>query len=293
MITFTQLGRLGRLGNQLFQYAVVRAISLERGYELKIPNFYSEGITWQNQECQLNNFNIECSFLEPQDFYKINNRYDEHNHAIFYHDVFNVPDNTDLHGYFQNYQYFSKYEKEIRCDFKLREDLEEHAKEYIESLKKNNEQIVSVHFRRGDNSDGTNSEYNNYYGQDGKLSKDSIFGKYFYEALEAFHGENFKFLVFSGGSRKGTSHNQADIDWCKKNLDNDKFLFCEGNSDMQDFAIMKNCDHNLTTHMTSFGWWAAFLNENPDKIVIAPKNYSVPDDGRVKYGFYPKTWKII
>jgi len=293
MITFTQLGRLGRLGNQLFQYAVVRAISLERGYELKIPNFYSEGLTWQNQECQLNNFDIECDFLEPQDFYRINNRYDEHNHAIFYHDVFKVPDNTDLHGYFQNYQYFSKYEKEIRCDFKLREDLEEHAKEYIESLKKNNEQIVSVHFRRGDNSDGTNSEYNNYYGQNDQLAKDSIFGQYFFKAIENFKDKKYKFLVFSGGSRKGMNHNQSDIDWCKANLDGDRFLFCEGNSDMQDFTIMKNCDHNLTTHMTSFGWWAAFLNENPDKIVIAPKNYSIPDDGRVKYGFYPKTWRII
>ena len=70
-------------------------------------------------------------------------------------------------------------------------------------------------------------------------------------------------------------------------------MFCEGNSDMQDFAIMKNCDHNLTTHMTSFGWWAAFLNENLNKIVVAPKNYTVPDDGRVNYGFYPPTWRIV
>ena len=45
--------------------------------------------------------------------------------------------------------------------------------------------------------------------------------------------------------------------------------------------------------MTSFGWWAAFLNENPNKIVVAPKNYTVPDDGRVEYGFYPKTWRIV
>jgi hypothetical protein len=45
--------------------------------------------------------------------------------------------------------------------------------------------------------------------------------------------------------------------------------------------------------MTSFGWWAALLNKNPDKIVIAPKGYSVPDDGRAHNGFYPPSWRII
>ncbi len=291
MITFTQLGQLGRLGNQLFQYAVARAVSLEKGYELKIPDF--EGVVWHNQICLLNNFNINCENLTLNDYYKITNRYIETNHSRFYKDVFDVPDNTDLYGFFQNYQYFSKFEKEIRSDFELSDSLKEHAEKYIKNLKEKNEEIVSLHFRRGDNIDGTSSEYSDYYGKGDKLSKDSLFGQYFFKALENFKDKKYKFLVFSGGSRKGINHNQGDVEWCKNNLNDDRFMFSEGNSDMEDFAIMKNCDHNLTTHMTSFGWWAAFLNENPNKIVVAPKNYTVPDDGRVEYGFYPKTWRIV
>ena len=212
---------------------------------------------------------------------------------MFYDQIFSVPPGTDLYGYFQNYRYFAKFEAQIREEFKLNEELEEHAEKYISSFKQPGEEIVSLHFRRGDNSDGTNPEYNNYYGEEDKLSEDSEFGRYFFKAIEHFQDKKYKFLVFSGGSRKGMNHNQTDIDWCKENLVGDRFVFCEGNSDIQDFAIMKNCDHNLTTHMTSFGWWAAFLNENPNKIVVAPKNYTVPDDGRVKLGFYPNSWRIV
>jgi len=291
MITFTQLGRLGRLGNQFFQYAAAKSVSLELGYELKVPNF--EDVSWQNQKCLLSEFNIQCDFLDPVDFYKIQTRFVEPHHAHYFDQVFSVPPGTDLYGYFQNYRYFVKFEDQIRNEFKLNEKLEEYAEEYISAFKQPGEEVVSLHFRRGDNSDGTNPEYNNYYGQEDKLSEDSEFGRYFFKAMENFEDKKYRFLVFSGGSRKGMNHNQSDIDWCKENLIGDRFVFCEGNSDIQDFAIMKNCDHNLTTHMTSFGWWAAFLNENPNKIVIAPKNYTIPDDGRVKLGFYPNSWRIV
>ena len=92
---------------------------------------------------------------------------------------------------------------------------------------------------------------------------------------------------------KGMKHNQSDIDWCRENIKDDRFVFCEGHTDMQDFAIMKNCHHNIISHSTSFGYWAAFLNENPNKTVIAPANYAIPDDGRVQRGFYPPTWNVV
>ena len=75
--------------------------------------------------------------------------------------------------------------------------------------------------------------------------------------------------------------------------DSHRFIFCEGNTDIEDFSIMKNCDHHIASHMTSFGYWAAHLNNKKDKIVIAPSNYTIPDDGRVQRGFYPSKWRII
>lgn len=291
MITFLELGKLGRLGNQLFQYAMLKSVSLETGHQIKIPD--PNQIEFQNQKCLLNLFNISCDFLTNIDLQSLNATFVEKDHTVYYPQVFQVPDFINFHGFFQSYQYFKKYEKEIRKEFKLNKDLESFGYDYVNSLKTNNEKIVSVHIRRGDNSDGTNPEYLNYYGENDILTQDSSFGKYFYPALDTFKEENVKFLVFSGGSRKGMNHNQSDIEWCKSNLNGDNYIFCEGNTDIQDFAIMKSCDHHITSHMTSFGYWAAFLNDKKDKIVIAPSNYTIPDDGRVTRGFYPDKWRII
>jgi hypothetical protein len=290
LITFSQLGKYGRLGNQLFQYAMIKSVAIETGYELKIPN--PEQITFQNQKCYLNKFNLSCDYLTEKDINNIQYKFIEPNHASFWPEVFSIKDNTDFHGFFQNYNYFAKHVDAIRNEFKLKESIVEEARNYIESIKDDSE-IVSIHVRRGDNSDGTNPEYANFYGQDDVLTEDSEYGKYLYPALELFSNKNVKFLVFSGGSRKGDAHNQSDIEWCKSNFKQDNIIFCEGNSDIVDFEIMRQCDHNITCHMTSFGWWAALLNDNPDKIVVAPKSYAIPPDGRERWGFYPKTWRLI
>ena len=294
MITFTQLGRYGRLGNQLFQYAVLKSVALERGLSVKIPD--PETMIWQNQKCYLRHFNLECDYLDPVDYSKIKYRFQELDHARFYSEVFNVSDYTDLYGFFQNYQYFSKYEKQISKELNLKNHIKELAKNYINNIRNMGDstaEIVSVHMRRGDSCDGTHPEFMNFFGEGDILTKESNFGKYFFRALEQFSGKNVKFLVFSGGSRLGDKHNQSDIDWCKDNFQGDNIYYSEGNTDLVDFEIMRQCDHNITSHMTSFGWWAAFLNDNPEKIVTAPQNYSIPDDGRVSRGFYPPQWSII
>ena len=296
MITYSKLGEYGRMGNQLFQYAMLKVVSLERGYKMKIPD--PNTVECQNQKCQLDQFNIKCDYLSDGDMPTIQHRFVEPNHSKFWPQVFLVKDNTDFMGYYQNYLYFAKYEKQIREEFKLNIDLENYAKEYVGNLKKKNEQIISVHFRRGDAVKVPRGETRpgmsyDYFGKNDVLSKESVFGKYFFNAIDNFNNNNIKFLVFSGGTRKGFKHNQGDMKWCRNNIKDNRFLFCEGHNDIEDFAIMKSCDHNIITHSTSYGYWAAFLNENVDKIVYAPKNYTIPDDGRVQQGFYPKTWKTI
>ena len=291
MITFLYLGQLGRLGNQLFQYSMLKSVSLETGYKFKIPD--PSVITFQSQQCLLDQFNIKVDYLKNSDVANISSHFVEENHTLFYPQVFDVKDNTNFHGYFQSYQYFKKHQNQIKEELSLNKELEDMARDYVNSLRTNNEKIVSVHIRRGDNSDGTNPDYLNYYGKNDILMANSEFGKYFFPALDLFEGNNVKFLVFSGGSRKAGKNNQTDMEWCKNNLKGDKFIFSEGNTDIEDFAIMKNCDHHITTHMTSFGYWAAFLNKSEDKVVVAPANYTIPDDGRVDRGFYPKNWRII
>ena len=80
MITFSKLGRMGRLGNQLFQYAMLKSVSLETGYEIKIPN--PDNIVFHNQHCYLNKFNINCDYLTDKDLRSISHTFVEPSHTL-------------------------------------------------------------------------------------------------------------------------------------------------------------------------------------------------------------------
>ena len=109
MISFTELGRLGRLGNQLFQYAVLKSVGIKNNYDVKIPD--PSTMHWQGQDCLLDQFNLECDYLTPSDYAQITRRVIEEDVSEFYPDIFSISDNIDLYGFFQNYQYFKDYEK--------------------------------------------------------------------------------------------------------------------------------------------------------------------------------------
>ena len=184
----------------------------------------------------------------------------------------NLPNNINLHGFFQSTFYFKEFDKQIRKEFTLKDKFVNEAVEFINKLKKenNNKEVVSVHLRRGDLTDGTNNISNNYYGKDGKLSKDSICGNYLHKAMEYFDDDKYIFLLFTGGSREGDD-NQKDVSWLKDNLKGSNFFYSGVKTTLEDFALIKECDHNIMSHSSSFGWWAAYLNNNPNKKVIAPK----------------------
>jgi hypothetical protein len=60
-----------------------------------------------------------------------------------------------------------------------------------------------------------------------------------------------------------------DMDWCKENFVDVKYIHLQ---DYLDFELMKLCKSNIITNST-FSWWAARLNPNPDKVVIAPEQW--------------------
>ena len=291
MITFADLGAHGRLGNQLFQYAALKSLGLSKGYEVKIPNPSSR--LWHGQECLLDNFSLECGFLTQQDTEEIKYLYLEPDINRYDKNIISLPDHTNLLGFFQSTKYFTAHSDQIRKEFQLKRELDEECREHILKLKRDHGcEIVSVHLRRGDQTDGTNPSSVNFYGKGNHLEDTSIYGSYFNKAKEVFKNRKIKFLVFSGGSRKEES-NASDLEWCKYNFKDDIFLFAEGNSTIKDFGLIKSCDHNITCHSTSFGWWAAYLNENPSKIVTAPKYYFVEDRTLTREGFYPDNWNLL
>jgi hypothetical protein len=293
MITMTNLGGYGRLGNQLFQYAMLKSVSHKLNIELKIPN--PKDAHCQGQNCLLNNFTLSCSFLENQDFNKIKHSFHESNSCAFNSRVFEVEDNTNFFGIYLNKNYFIDIPNIIKQDLNFIPEVYDYAKNYILNLKKivgEDTEIVSVHMRRGDTTDGTNPTLVHYYGLNGFLSEDSIFGSYFTKAKECFKDKKVVYLIFTGGSRVGDI-NSEDINWCKNNIQGKLYFYSENNSSIQDFAIMSMCDHNIVGHETTFSWWAAYLNKNKNKIVVAPEKWFFSQEERNVVGFYPPEFKLV
>jgi len=158
--------------------------------------------------------------------------------------------------YLQNYEYFDKYKVELQAMFS-------------EGI--GYDSRVSIHVRRGKNPSNPdepayfeNPFYVNLWETD-----------YYQKAMAMFPDEQF--LIFSD-----------DIQWCmeQKFFKNQTFSF---GTEMEDFKLMASCKSNIICNST-YGWWAAYLNPNPDKIVVAPKEWFTDKIERVKC---PPEWKRI
>lgn len=298
MITFSQLGKYGRLGNQLFQYAAVKSLGLRRNYEVKIPDFNS--CVWHGQECLLKNFNIKSSFLTVEDYQTIKNIYHEPNPDVFDKSLFYSPDNTDFIGFFQSVHYFKDFEQEIIKELTPKKEFVEKSKSFLDSLREGGEyELVSIHVRRGDMvTHMYEMSHEKVFNGKNIFDEKTIFGKYLTKATKMFNNKKVKYVIFAGGKRDGDD--TEDIKFVKNAFKGSQYIISESNDPMFDFTTIMHCDHNITCHQSTFGWWAAYLNPNENKIVISPKNYYfIFDEERNKKrtskenGHFPEDWIII
>jgi hypothetical protein len=275
MITFSKLGEYGRLGNQLFQYAAAKALSLENGYNLILPNPSTKN--WHGQDCLLKNFSIpEALFGEASG---IQYAYLEQDAFQYDPSFWQALDNTDLVGFFQSMSYFEKHSDVIKKDLLPKDSLMEEATNFVSNIReKYNKPVVSIHIRRGDNATVNKEHYKDMY------SAGSPYFSYLKNAVNLF--SDCTLLVFTGGKRSEDC-NGEDIEWCKNNLG----LLAEysrGNT-LQDFCRMMVCDHSILSPATSFGWWAGYLSVSKDKKVVAPIDYHPDIKGfNHRENFYPE-----
>lgn len=247
----------GGLGNQMFQYAIAKAFSLEtkRPFQLDISIF-----EWY----KLHNYGLHHFKLQPQ-FYKPESKWKRKLKKIFYkvvyynedHHAFNFNPNlihtqSDflfLEGYYQSQKYFLKYENEIRADFEIVSPLKPQTIDTVAYMKSVN--AVSIHFRRGDYIDNAIHETDKT--------------AYYKEAMKhiEINVENPVYFLFSD-----------DIPWVKENFttnfETHYMDFNDASTNFEDIKLMSSCKHNIMAN-SSFSWWGAWLNNNPNKIVIAPK----------------------
>ena len=295
MITFHELGKYGRLGNQLFQYAALKGLALKKGYDVKIPA--PETMVWHGQKCLLDQFNLECEYLQKGDLNKIQSLYNENDTTIYNSGFWDIQDNTTLKGFFQSILYFDGFEDQIKKELTPKKEWVDKSTDVLKEIRLQypDYELVSLHMRRGDNTDGSdlNPLYVNMYGANNGFSWESPYGKYLKNAMNTFEDKKVKFLIFTGG-KKWTDDNSEDLEWCNKHFKGDNFIYPSESSTMLDFSLIMNCDHHILSHISSFGWWAAYLNNKKNKQVVAPYKYDFTDPNyKPKKGFYPKNYILL
>jgi hypothetical protein len=134
-LSLNSLGKNGRLGNQMFQYAALRGIAAHHSYDYSIPL----------KEIEL----YECFGISPKEE-TINQTQVTHRGFEFDFELFETcPDNVDLFGYFQTEKYFSHIENIIRQEFTFCDRIDKICSHYIQN-KFPDQNIIALHIRRGD-----------------------------------------------------------------------------------------------------------------------------------------------
>ena len=140
-IGFNHLGRHGRLGNQMFQYAGLRGIAAHKGYDFAIPpsDFNDE---WNDHQL------FEAfKLIGLTNIKEIPGPYVQEAHFHFDQNLFdNMPDGHNVYAYLQSTKYFEHIEEEIREDFEFKNDVNLPGKEMMSTLDK----PIALHVRRGD-----------------------------------------------------------------------------------------------------------------------------------------------
>ena len=158
-----------------------------------------------------------------------------------------------LEGFWQTEKYFQNIKDKIRKDFLFKPFSDKKNIEFEKVIRETN--AVAIHVRKG-------ADYK-------KSITSGTCGIEYYKAAIKFVMEkinNPNFIIFSD-----------NITWCKENLS-----FCEptfvdwnphsGYGNHFDMQLMSLCKHNIIAN-SSYSWWGAWLNNNPDKIIIAPKTW--------------------
>lgn len=83
-----------------------------------------------------------------------------------------------------------------------------------------------------------------------------------------------------------------DLAWCRENFKGDRFIFPNG-SEIEDLCTMIKCKNNIIAN-SSFSYFGAYLNANPTKSIVAPKNWFGPAlSGHNTKDLIPADWKQI
>ncbi len=251
----------GRLGNQMFQVAAALSLAEDYGARVIIPDLEcrtGEGIPL-NRKIFFHSISSEHPFPRPSFVFK------EHHHFCF--QPIPYQPYIEIVGYFQSEKYFKHNKDKVLAFFEPTAEIKEYLLDkYGEILEHPN--TVGIHLRA-------------YKLENLEIEKCFPFLKaeYFINAAELF-SDDALFVFFSDR-----------IEWAKEEMKNFErpHIFIENETYYHDLYLMSFCKHQIISP-SSFSWWAAYLNKNPDKLVVAPDPWFNPDSHHDSSNVIPEGW---
>lgn len=283
----------GGLGNQMFQYAFGRATANRLGVEMRLD--LSDSTLSIHQGYELKRvFGVEAKvatesemdsmlgWQRPEIIRKLIKKlklaalvakgWVEEPYFHFSAKMLQVPDRTYLSGYWQSEKYFEDATECIRSEFKFSTPPSALNEVLLQEIADTNTTAISLHVRRGD------------YVHNQAVSQ--VHGNcslaYYHAAIQYVmqYVHNPLFYVFSD-----------DMDWVCNHLEmpfpHQLVTHNRGESSYEDMRLMSVCQHHIIAN-SSFSWWGAWLNANPKKIVVAPKNWFA--DENLPHDLFPDGW---
>jgi hypothetical protein len=242
----------GGLGNQMFQYALGRHISIRRQEELVID------LTVLTRARSIRKYELDCFNITGRLINDVSVLKDlsilwivrELSFGFDSQVLDTVCPNVMLHGLWQTPRYFEAISGVVKNDFSFTFTLspifEGLSREFIAG------NSIGVHVRRTDYLDTTYGMY--------------VLDSTYYDRALAYMADIVSdpvFLIFSD-----------DIEWCRRSLciPYRHILVPHSDHGREHLQLMARCRHFIVANST-FSWWAAWLGAAPDKIVVAPQRW--------------------
>ncbi|MEI6949509.1 alpha-1,2-fucosyltransferase [Paraflavisolibacter sp. H34] len=275
----------GGLAGQMIQYAVGKQISTKYGAPLYLDtSWFSYGAFHRPEfprEFKLDRFQVNYAQVDNSSLFwklKLTSRFRKYNpfslpvvkekdHTRFDPGVLASGKKLVLDGYWNSFKYFEGIREELLQEFTPKEQPDERNRQVLEKIRNTNS--VSIHFRRGD------YKLTAFHGI---LSKE-----YYLKAIETVtkNLDNPQLFLFSD-----------EPDWVFENMKFDLpyevIDFNKNDKNYWDIELMRNCKHNIIAN-SGFSWWGAWLNRNPEKVVVAPKIWFAKGENPMNE-FVPATW---
>ena len=254
----------GRLGNQMFQVACALSLAKDTGARAIFPDF----ATKNGDDLPLN-YSVLFSSLDTT----LPNHapcavFSEHPH--FHFTPIPYQPNMEVSGYFQSERYFKHNKEIIHSFFKPPATIVRYLEEKYQNLLCH-PCTVAIHMRA-------------YKLESPDIEKCFPFlTRAYYQKAATLFPDDALFVIFSDR-----------IDWAKQEMGNFSrpHLFIENESHFHDLYLMSFCKHQIISP-SSFSWWAAYLNTNPYKIVVAPTPWFSPCSGHDSSNVIPPEWSTL